>query len=47
MCNCAIFYLVKEEEYENVYVFANITRTSNRRINTKAGEGTKREARLS
>lgn len=46
MCNYAIFYLVKEE-YENVYVFASITRISNRRINTKTGEGTKREARLS
>lgn len=47
MCNYAIFYLVKEGEYESVYVFANITRISNRRINTKTGEGTKREARLS
>lgn len=46
MCNYAVFYLVKEE-YENVYVLANITRISNRRINTKTAEGTKRAARLS
>lgn len=35
MYNYAIFYLAREEEYENVYMFAYIKRISNRRINQK------------
>lgn len=35
MYNYAIFYLAREEEYENVYIFTYIKRISNRRINQK------------
>lgn len=38
--------LVRKEEYENVYVFANIKRISKRRINQRWVGVTKREARF-